>query len=100
MSKHVLPAVAAVLALAACKAPATHDTERTCPTSQALSDGELRGSSLPMKVLALTFDDGPGARTAELSSWLASQGVHVGFFVNGKNVHDPSVLKRIVDDGH
>lgn len=46
----------------------------------------MRGSGLPAKTIALTFDDGPGARTVELSHYLKDQGVRAGFFVMGKNV--------------
>jgi len=74
--------------------------ERACAATSALVDGDLRGLSLPMKTLALTFDDGPGARTAELSAYLKSEGIRAAFFVNGKNVTNPAQLATLAADGH
>jgi peptidoglycan/xylan/chitin deacetylase (PgdA/CDA1 family) len=76
-------------------------SERICTAAGAISSVDLHGGSLPMKALALTFDDGPGLRTRELSSYLKAQGIAAGFFVNGKMVGpDASVLQQVVDDGH
>ena len=53
------------------------------------------------KLLAITFDDGPGPYTAELLDGLAERGVSATFFVNGANAAAyPETLKRIVSDGH
>lgn len=93
-------AVGVIASLVACQHAITA-SERTCSGSQAISAADLRGSSLPLKTLALTFDDGPGARTAELSSYLKSEGVRAGFFVNGKMITaNTSVLAQLVADGH
>ena len=53
------------------------------------------------KLLAITFDDGPGNYTGALLDGLAERGVHATFFVNGVNASGwPETLKRIVDEGH
>ena len=49
------------------------------------------------KLLAITFDDGPGKYTGALLDGLAERGVHATFFVNGVNASGwPETLKRIV----
>lgn len=53
------------------------------------------------KLIALTFDDGPGAYTNRLLDGLAQRGVKVTFFVQGKNAAAyPNTIKRIYDEGH
>ena len=53
----------------------------------------LQGTPLADKHLVLTFDDGPGARTKELSSWLAARGIRATFFVLGEYaLANPSVM--------
>jgi len=75
--------------------------ERTCSGAQALTAAPYAGGSLGSKQIALTFDDGPASRTEELSTYLASQGIHAGFFVNGKNLAAyPNALAKLVADGH
>lgn len=84
-------------------------------SEQGLSATSLTGASLPDKALALTFDDGPGDRTAELSSYLKAQGIRATFFVNGGHVVPPTlpnpdnllltagataILARVAADGH
>ncbi len=76
----------------------------------ALTDNQLDGDSLSSKQLALTFDDGPGTRTLELSSYLHAQGIRATFFVNGHCFYDsnpcgnqlsPSeVFGQVKADGH
>lgn len=60
------------------------------------------GAGLANKELVLTFDDGPGARTAELSTYLKAEGIHATFFVNGKNFTGATntLLAQLVADGH
>lgn len=41
---------------------------------------------LPPRCVALTFDDGPGPRSAELSRLLRDEGVPGTFFVLGESV--------------
>jgi peptidoglycan/xylan/chitin deacetylase (PgdA/CDA1 family) len=85
--------------LAGCEqAPAAN--EHVCSGALAINASNLTGASLPPKTLALTFDDGPGPRTSELSTFLENHGIRAGFFVNGKMIHDDVVLKQLVADGH
>ena len=95
----LLGALGAIAACSASSDPAP--AERACTGSQALSAAPLVGESLPPKTIALTFDDGPGARSMELSRWLKDQGVHASWFVNGKML-DPGgrMLGQLVADGH
>ncbi|MDB4934140.1 MAG: polysaccharide deacetylase [Labilithrix sp.] len=75
--------------------------DRSCAGTQAMSTTNIYGTSLPAKTLAFTFDDGPGARTTELSAYLAGQGIRAAFFVNGKMLGDgTAVLGQLVADGH
>ena len=43
-----------------------------------------RGSQCPEKVVYLTFDDGPSARTPEVLDILAAYGIKATFFVTGR----------------
>ncbi|AKU96082.1 polysaccharide deacetylase [Labilithrix luteola] len=111
----LLPVVTAVV-LAACQTEHRGlDEATTGNVRQALSQTQFTGTSLPAKTLALTFDDGPGTRTAELSGWLHTQGIQAAFFVNGARVNttplpnpngitptpNPTqILQQLVDDGH
>lgn len=53
------------------------------------------------KLLAITFDDGPGPYTATLLDGLAARGAKATFFVAGYRACDyPETLKRIVNEGH
>ncbi len=91
----------AALLLGGCERTAGTTSEHACSGAQAISVGDLKGSSLAAKTIALTFDDGPGVRTAELSTYLKAEGIHAAFFVNGKMVGpDVSVLAQIIADGH
>jgi peptidoglycan/xylan/chitin deacetylase (PgdA/CDA1 family) len=74
--------------------------EHVCSGALAISTGNVTGTSLPWKTLALTFDDGPGPRTSELSTYLENNGIAAGFFLNGKMIHDTTVLAQLVADGH
>lgn len=59
--------------------------------------------SLPTeeKVVALTFDDGPGARTRELLAILAGRQVPATFFVLGNSVlNNPGLARAIAQAGH
>ncbi len=56
---------------------------------------------LPPRCVALTFDDGPGPRTAELAQLLRDEGVPGTFFVLGESLHrHGDVLDTIRDCGH
>lgn len=53
------------------------------------------------KVIALTFDDGPGAGTASILDTLKAYNVHATFFSVGKMAsYHPGLLDRIVGEGH
>lgn len=53
------------------------------------------------KLIALTFDDGPGKYTDRLLDELKARGVHATFFVVGQNAQRyTSTLKRMIDEGH
>jgi len=84
-------------------------------TEQPLSASNFVGTSVAAKTLALTFDDGPGDRTAELSMYLKAQGIRAAFFVNGGRIaatalpnpngltplaNVNAVLAQLVADGH
>lgn len=56
---------------------------------------------LPPRSVALTFDDGPGPRTAELARMLHDEGVPATFFVLGESVERYGhVLDTIRECGH
>src|SRR5215831_9996871 len=60
-----------------------------------------RGTALEGGELALTFDDGPGSRTTELSSWLASRGIRATFFMRGDYASgNASLMAQLAGDGH
>ncbi|HVH41800.1 MAG TPA: polysaccharide deacetylase family protein [Labilithrix sp.] len=77
-------------------------TGKTCSGAQALQSMGLRGSSMPPKSVALTFDDGPGPRTKQLSLFLKNEGIQATFFVNGRSMGPdaPEILQALVNDGH
>lgn len=79
----------------------TKDVASTCASRAALVAGGYNGLSLAPKRLALTFDDGPGNRTIELSQYLKAEGIKAAFFVNGIHVPaHPGALAQLVADGH
>ena len=66
-----------------------------------LPAGAAQPQDCGAKLLAITFDDGPGKYTADLLDGLAERGVHATFFVNGVNASGwPETLRRIVREGH
>ncbi|MBP3382230.1 MAG: polysaccharide deacetylase family protein [Clostridia bacterium] len=53
------------------------------------------------KLVALTFDDGPGKYTAELLDFLKEHRVRATFFLLGRNAANyPSLVKRMDAEGH
>lgn len=87
-----------------CSKSSSNTPENTCNGAQALSKTPLTGASMPLKTLSLTFDDGPGARTVELSHYLKAQGIRATFFVWGQAVENDGAgahtLQLLLDDGH
>lgn len=77
-------------------------SDKSCSGAQALQSVGLRGSTMAPKTLALTFDDGPGPRTRQLSIYLKNEGIQAAFFVNGRSMGpgSPEVLQQLVSDGH
>ncbi|MBN9165685.1 MAG: hypothetical protein BGO98_20325 [Myxococcales bacterium 68-20] len=68
---------------------------------ELVAERQLNGSELPAKTLSLTFDDGPGRRTAELADYLAEKGVKGAFFINGSKVAGrQGAVDKIVGRGH
>jgi peptidoglycan/xylan/chitin deacetylase (PgdA/CDA1 family) len=68
---------------------------------EIVSERQLMGNELADKTVSLTFDDGPGPRTAELAEFLASKGIRAAFFINGKNVPGrQAAIDAIVGRGH
>lgn len=53
------------------------------------------------KIVALTFDDGPGPYTAELLDFLEQENVRATFFVLGTRVDAyPKLIRRMAAEGH
>ncbi|MDF2697404.1 MAG: polysaccharide deacetylase [Labilithrix sp.] len=77
-------------------------TGKTCSETQALQTLGIRGSSMDPKSLALTFDDGPGPRTKQLSLYLKNEGIQAAFFVNGRSMGPDAaeILQQLIEDGH
>ena len=58
-------------------------------------------SGFTEKLIAIPFDDGPGAYTAQLLDELAARDVKATFFVSGyRAANYPETLKRMVSEGH
>ena len=63
------------------------------PSTTPQSDGR--------KLVALTFDDGPGPYTAKLLDAMKQRGVRATFFVLGSRVNSyPDVIRRMEAEGH
>jgi peptidoglycan/xylan/chitin deacetylase (PgdA/CDA1 family) len=87
-----------------CSKSSGSPSEKACNGAQALTNTPLTGASMPLKTLSFTFDDGPGARTIELSHYLKAQGIRATFFVWGQAVEQDgagtNTLQTVLDDGH
>lgn len=112
MTTVVLRAVLALGLVAACSS--TPEPTQTVQSNLAFSGGNNRGycgsnpspecaqgTPLGAKQLVLTFDDGPGTRTGELSSWLAARGIHATFFHLGEYASgNGSLMAQVESNGH
>jgi peptidoglycan-N-acetylglucosamine deacetylase len=66
-----------------------------------VAERQLMGNELSDKQIALTYDDGPGPRTAELADYLAQFGIPAAFFINGSKVPGKQrAIDTIVGRGH
>ncbi|NPV71369.1 MAG: polysaccharide deacetylase family protein [Firmicutes bacterium] len=67
-----------------------------------LQIGVVRGGSPDLKVIALTFDDGPDpVWTPKVLDILKENDVRATFFLVGRHVEKyPAIARRIVDEGH
>lgn len=81
--------------------PKVLPSSTTIPTAQARKTREV-ALLQDKKLVAITFDDGPGKNTTpELLDGLKERGVKVTFFVLGTQVkQNPDIVKRAHDEGH
>ncbi|MFT3772689.1 MAG: polysaccharide deacetylase family protein [Minicystis sp.] len=111
------PALIALALAAGCDDPPAETAETTAPataptTAPAAAEPppaprarpQLDGRAFPEKVLALTWDDGPDARTLELATYLHHEGVSATFFVVGEWVDgvssEPGEGTDVYETGH
>jgi len=93
-------ALGALLVLAA---PVAADSQKNDNSRLALfQQRNIFHSGLPRAhTIALTFDDGPNARTAEVLDALKELNVKATFFIVGQQAHrHPDILARIAREGH
>lgn len=75
--------------------------KNTAPGDPNLPPEQDYGDHTGEKIVALTFDDGPGPYTAELLDFLKQEGVRATFFVLGTRVDAyPKLIKRMAEEGH
>lgn len=96
--KALLTTMMAALLLAAAPAWAGGEPERLA----LFQRGTIFHSGLThTHTIALTFDDGPNAHTAEVLDALKELGVKATFFIVGNQAHrHPDILARIAREGH
>lgn len=84
----------------ALKKPTTTTTRSPLQIYQNLPARQY-GDYTGKKIVALTFDDGPGPYTARLLDELKKRGVRATFFVLGSCVDNyPELIKRMEAEGH
>ena len=72
-----------------------------CVPVNALTAGAPQADTRDYKLLALTFDDGPGPYTGELLDGLAERGVRCTFFLVGSRIgRQPDLVRRMAEEGH
>jgi len=96
-----LPLLLAALAVVVCTSANRFNPQWLAPSGQVKADQAMFGEQ-PLKVCALTFDDGPDAEyTARVLGILDSYGVKATFFVIGKSVNQyPELVRALVRSGH
>jgi len=53
------------------------------------------------KIIALTFDDGPGKFTIPILELLRQHNIHATFFMLGDQIEEfPTIAKQVLDEGH
>ena len=102
MKKRLLSLILAAACLISClsgvcfAAPAQNQGRE-----EASAAGTETKASSGKKIIALTFDDGPGANTERLVSALRERGVHCTFFMVGSYVKRySSVVRQCYEDGN
>ncbi|MCQ8773571.1 polysaccharide deacetylase family protein [Streptomyces telluris] len=82
-------------------AQARTQADRSALVTQS-DTGEAPVDCRKAKCIALTFDAGPGPRTAELLDILKAKKVHATFFLLGKNhvLAHPDLVRREAAEGH
>jgi peptidoglycan/xylan/chitin deacetylase (PgdA/CDA1 family) len=78
-------------------------TSGTAPVFAAKGEStEYEDWAEPVKLVALTFDDGPGAYTEYLLDELAERDVHATFFMVGRNTTGKfkPLVERAISEGH
>jgi peptidoglycan/xylan/chitin deacetylase (PgdA/CDA1 family) len=103
----LLVATSACVASAGCAVETEDDEEigavgdGNATEDELVAERQLNGNELPEKTISLTFDDGPGRRTSELTDYLAANGVKGTFFINGMKVSGrQGAIDSIVSRGH
>jgi len=71
-------------------------------TVQAYTPGEFYFQGRPSeKLIALTFDDGPGGTTERILEFLKEQNIQATFFMSGTSIEAfPEIAKKVVEAGH
>jgi peptidoglycan/xylan/chitin deacetylase (PgdA/CDA1 family) len=103
MRKILNSALAVLLATPLTLAPALTPALAGAPTREALfQERTIFHSGLThTHTIALTFDDGPNARTGEVLDALRELNVKATFFIVGSQAHrHPDILARIAREGH
>lgn len=71
------------------------------PSTEEAFLGNLIGTSLEDKTIALTYDDGPSEFTLPLAKWLNANGIKATFFVVGSKVAgNENILSQVKELGH
>jgi peptidoglycan/xylan/chitin deacetylase (PgdA/CDA1 family) len=102
MMRKIALALGVLLTLSAA-GPLAADGRKTQGTQLALfQERSIFHSGLRnAHTIALTFDDGPNARTSEVLDALKEMNIKATFFIVGTQAHrHPDVLARIAREGH